>query len=208
MIEMKRSLLAVVGLMAALLVPHLTLVLDATAQTSKDVVVSNPPTRPIPTVVQALPPISGTVGIGGVVSISDATSAAKQPSELLIATTLPAGQFVLVSNTCIFVDGTCIGTTVPAGKRLVVESIAAEVRVPSGQKVLVSVFVSRVTGGMTFPLPTTHQGAFFGQEVFQGAQAFRLYADPGMSVGAVVSRDLDTGNANVFVTFSGYFVDL
>ena len=205
----------------------------AQASKDRDVVIVNTSAQPVPTTVQTLPSISGSVSItntptvnlqpgatvgispagnvvrvGGVVSVSDADNPARQPAEVLIATGFTSGSLVITPNGCIFVSGTCIGGTVPPGKRLVIESAGADVRLPSGQKALVSVFIGRTTGGISHPIPVTGHGTFAGQDVFHGSQALRMYADPGTTISAVVQRDSSSGDGSATVTFSGYFVDI
>ena len=209
-------------------------VADVAAQAlkDKDVVIVNTPAQPVPTAVQSLPSITGnvsvtntptvnlqsgaavgisptnnTVRIGNVVSVTDTDSPVNQPVDVLVGGTF-SGLLVATPNGCIFVAGTCTGGTVPAGKRLVLESVGADVRVPVGQKVLVSGNALRNGIGMTHPIPMTGQGTFFGRDVFHGARQLRLYLDPGMSVGAVVERDNNSGDGSISLTFSGYFVDL
>ena len=104
----------------------------------------------------------------------------------------------------------CAGTfpfTVPLGKRMVIETVTAQLEVPSGQRVLLT--GSSVLDGF----PTVHSfeaqfmGTFFGNDVFVSTQSFRLYADsqPGFSLR--LFRSSSTGEGRLFATVAGYLVD-
>src|SRR5262249_51413274 len=164
----KKYLATAAGMLTAVTVLNVTQGGNVWAQATKDkdVVIINTPAQPVPTTVQTLPPITGsvsvtntptvnlqpgatvglsssnnTVRVGGVVVVRDVENPVNQPTEALISTGFSSGSFVLTPNACIFVGGTCIGGTVPPGKRLVIESAGADVRLPPGQKVLVNVLV-------------------------------------------------------------------
>jgi hypothetical protein len=227
--RLKKYVLPAAGLVGLALVMDLTQVGHVMAQAAKQVVVANAPSQPIPTRVQSLPAITGnvavtnspavtlqpgsfvgidpssnTVRIGGTVSVFSVDELFRVPAAPTIGMSYPGGQLLVTQNACIFVGGVCIGPTVPAGQRLVIESASVDIRVPPGQKVIASVH----GGGQSLTIPVTLQGAFFGQDVFQGAQPVRFYADAGQSVGASIQRTSGSGDFTLFANFSGYLVNV
>jgi hypothetical protein len=99
--------------------------------------------------------------------------------------------------------------SVPAGKRWVIESISIAVQVPSGQPLL-EAYVTRVTAGVPsyVYVPMSAQGTYSGNGLtyYTGALAYRLYADPGTSVGVTAFRGTPTGTAYIQGELSGYLV--
>src|SRR5687768_10344642 len=99
-----------------------------------------------------------------------------------------------------------------AGKRLVIETIAVEVRGVPGQKVSVNVGGTAValTDRFFLPIPVSDQGQFFTRQIFAGAQAVKIMIDPRKISGLVVAlgRNASTGPAEATFTFCGYLEDL
>jgi hypothetical protein len=101
-------------------------------------------------------------------------------------------------------------TTVPAGKRLVIEFVSVDVFNFAGSPVH-SVYITTTTAGVT----TYHRFVLFGQGldafgngVSAAAQQVRLYADPGTTVSGSLTRSGSVGTAEAGFHISGYFVDL
>ena len=96
-------------------------------------------------------------------------------------------------------------TVVPTHKRLVIEFVAVDVTVPSGQKVLISVSTVLGNASLAFPLaatPLLNVGAY---DVYRVSQPVKLYADPGSQVGFFIQRIPTAGEGHVTVTLSGYY---
>jgi len=101
-------------------------------------------------------------------------------------------------------------TTVPAGKRLVIEYGEAEGWFADGTKM--TAIIATTVGGVTIyhKLVMFDQGIQSGSLTFVAAQPMRLYADPGTTVNGIVSRGdgYPPGGGGWGVTISGYFVDI
>jgi hypothetical protein len=102
-------------------------------------------------------------------------------------------------------------TTVPIGKRLVLEYVSVRGAVLTGQKMLAP-GITLTTGGSVvshYLTTSAFQGVLTGRDVYVSSQEVRLYADQGTEVSGFAYRDSPTGNgANVTFTISGYLVDM
>jgi hypothetical protein len=105
--------------------------------------------------------------------------------------------------------------TVPAGKILVIEYVSFAFSFTSpGTSTLnflaINVFDPPITGGST-PVAVDHYLVMPPPNsvgVIQGAQALRLYAQPGTIVSFTVgTSSTDTGRPTLLVSISGYFVN-
>jgi hypothetical protein len=108
-------------------------------------------------------------------------------------------------------EGESGGIRVPAGKRLVVEYVSANITLPSGQKVL-EVWVITTQNGSAIQhfFSTAFQGT---SNILTGyftiSQQTRLYSDPSaISAGIVVFRNALSGSGFVSFRISGYLIDL
>ncbi|HEV8367924.1 MAG TPA: hypothetical protein VGQ39_08235 [Pyrinomonadaceae bacterium] len=104
-------------------------------------------------------------------------------------------------------------TTVPQGKRFVIEQVSIMGGMLPGQKMLTAgIEVLSANQNNTYYLTITPQGTNSGgfRDIYVASQQVRLYADPGTNVYGVATRDNTTGFANAAVTWtiSGYLVDL
>ena len=107
------------------------------------------------------------------------------------------------------------GFTVPAGKRLVVEFIAVNVRVPKGQ--VPSVGVNSRDGALGFLMPLQFQGtqatAFGTNDLYTGGMKTLDFAESGEFYNVFFSRDRSDvsgpppGNAHMIAYLSGYLMD-
>lgn len=102
-------------------------------------------------------------------------------------------------------------SAVPAGKRLVIEHVSAFTSLPSGQKV-VSILLRTLGHGEAW-LGADFRATTHGFDRFITSQPVRLYADSGATVGrapvsALIVRDGDAGSGQLFVSISGYLVDV
>lgn len=96
---------------------------------------------------------------------------------------------------------------VPAGKRLVIESLDVNATPPATQKVWRASF-SLITNGNA-----THHGILLDLQGSRGEYAHYVssvvgpfYADGGVPVGATISRDANTGVMLCSLNVSGYLV--
>jgi hypothetical protein len=134
------------------------------------------------------------------IPIRDVENPARQPFQRELQITIPAGS-----------NGAAETFTVPAGKRLVIEYIAATVAVFPGQKG--SLRITNTAGGTlaSYDLHLEDEGVgFTGFAIFRVSQQIRIYADPGSTVTVVVGSDGATLPVNIgeLVTLSGYLVTL
>lgn len=99
---------------------------------------------------------------------------------------------------------------VPAGKRLVIENISANGRVPAGQPFLNLHISTNVANGgsKAHYLVMSQQGSVGNTTWFAASQQVRLYADPGTSVTFSVFRVAAGPEGVVDVTISGYLIDV
>jgi len=98
--------------------------------------------------------------------------------------------------------------TVPAGKRLVIETVSLLIFLPSGQN-YDSVSIATSVGGQTvnyslFPGPIPQSGT---ASVYGITQPLKIYADAGTQVVAAVLRPIAFGDGTLDLVISGYLVD-
>ena len=126
--------------------------------------------------------VTGPVTVGGKVTVMPA---------------LPALPFSNVSESN--------GTTVPAGKHLVVETVSVFLYLPSGDKV--AAFLKYRTAGVAARmfLPVTLQYSDGGTDYYFATTTVRLYTDPGSQVlaEALSPSGVDVGTQ---CTVSGYLI--
>lgn len=101
--------------------------------------------------------------------------------------------------------------TVPAGRRLVIEYLAATVAVFPGQKAHLR--ITTTAGGTiaSYDPPLRALGTWAtGFDVRGVSQVVRIYADPGSTVAVIVGSDGGNfpGTIGEFVALSGYLVTL
>ena len=99
--------------------------------------------------------------------------------------------------------------TVPAGKRLVIESVSASMTIATGQRFLtVSVLTSIAANGslQNHYFTPIFTGTFSGNDYFTFGESMRFYANPETTV--YLSRNTTNSTGSVGVTISGYYVNL
>ena len=126
--------------------------------------------------------VTGPVTVGGKVTVMPA---------------LPALPFSNVSESN--------GTTVPAGKHLVVETVSVLLYLPSGNKV--GAFLRYKTGGVAARmfLPVTYQYSDSSNDLYFATTTVRLYADPGSQVFVEANSPSGVG-VGTQCTVSGYLI--
>lgn len=101
--------------------------------------------------------------------------------------------------------------TVPAGKRLVIESVTVKAAVPAGQTVytaLVSTLDSAAMVANDQYLALTPQGTDLGGDnQFAGTHPIHTYSDSGL-LQVSLARNNSTGTWNAYASISGYLVDM
>jgi hypothetical protein len=137
-----------------------------------------------------------------VVTTKDQDNPARQPVHFNATVTFPAGaQFANVISPFV----------VPANKRLVIELIAGEIFVPTGQLLRVHIITtSNGSIGPNHALNFSTKVPFTGsQDIYTATLPVRLYADPGTTIHLQVQRDSTTGSSGTAeIAFSGYLVNL
>ena len=157
------------------------------ASPSKDVVVTNTTSNPVPT--QAV----------GTTVVQDIDNGARQPFQEGVQVTLDpgfAGQNGFVP--------------VPTGKRLVIEYASARGSVPAGQTMVFTI-VTQLSGelsGKFHTLPATQQFTSASTDSFITGQQVRLYADSGTTVFLRADRNSAAGTGSFLFTISGYLINV
>jgi hypothetical protein len=116
-----------------------------------------------------------------------------------------AGTLVSVPNGQLL--GVAVVTTVPAGKRLVIEFVSALVFVPAAQHV-VELSLQSPPGSYSHYLTPVPLGRNGLNDEFVASQSLRLYANAGQRVQVAVSRTGSNGPASALVSLSGVLVDV
>ncbi len=98
-------------------------------------------------------------------------------------------------------------TTVPAGKRLVIEYVSVLASGPTGQRYQASIGVRQGTTAGLYFLALSPQGTFDFNDQLIAGQPTRLYSDAGTSVGVELVRSATASTAFGIFTISGYLVD-
>ena len=98
--------------------------------------------------------------------------------------------------------------TVPAGKRLVIESVTARATLPTGQRVILS--ISSTTSGRDAMhyIAVTPQGSFPTYDAYAATSAVRIYADADTTIRFEARRSADAGVANVNIVISGQYLSM
>lgn len=95
---------------------------------------------------------------------------------------------------------------VPAGKTLVVESVAVTYNLPQGQTTDIQVIVDENTVNQVFyPVSYAKQASFAGSfDTFSGTHAVRWYIPAGSLVAIRAFRNGNTGTGAAYATISGF----
>ena len=97
---------------------------------------------------------------------------------------------------------------VPAGKRLVIESVSVETGVPAGQKLLAGVIQAHVNGDLEdYFMAPTFTGTLGSNDIYIASQKTTLYADGGTEIVVFALRSASTGGRNLNVSIQGYLID-
>jgi hypothetical protein len=209
MMKLHKSVLPACGVAASVIA--LLLAGAPTGQagpSDKDVHVINATFDPVPTSAQGITNVAGTVSVTNTPNVHVANTTPIPVS----FTSQPLAPFQTAASTT--ESGTNVSTltvtTVPAGKRLVIEWVSMIGQVPAGQHVeLMDLTVSNGPGGVSHQFVIQSQpDAVIGDALFRANQSLKLYADAGTQVSALFRRNSNAGSANYGITISGYLVDM
>ena len=98
--------------------------------------------------------------------------------------------------------------TVPAGKRLVIESITARTTVRDGQYVILHLTTTTSGRGSRHYITLTDQGTFPTFHAFTATGTVRIYADAETTIRFSAQRSDGAGVANVNVAISGQYLPM
>jgi hypothetical protein len=167
-------------------------------------------TNPITGSVSVTNPITGSVSITNVPTVHINNTAASAVPVVNINDFQPFQ--TSVGATEIGTNVTTLPvTTVPAGKRLVIEFVSMSGQVPPGEHVELFQLntIAGPVGGATHDFLVNPQpDAVIGDALFRTSEAVKIYANPGSQVSALIRRNSTAGTAFYAVTISGYLVDL
>ena len=121
-----------------------------------------------------------------------------EPFHRFLTGTMAAGVFNM---------GDTLAVVVPAGKRLVIETVSAIVTTLAGQNVRIRADASAL-GFTSAHHMTVSQEPWQAEVDHKGIQSLRMYADPGSTVFIRVARDQGAGIANVNASISGHLINL
>ncbi|MGB7068150.1 MAG: hypothetical protein WBD22_01530 [Pyrinomonadaceae bacterium] len=170
---------------------------------AKDVNVVNTPT------VQAQQSGSWTVDLDGTPTVNVGSSTA---DPVWVRDVNDARQPYLSQTFADFAAGspTASGnfSTVPPGKRLVVEHVSVYGGIPAGQKLFALITRENNTNHAVVLHPQANFPAFGGSDQFVASEEMKLYFDAGATPGAFANRNSTTGGGNLIFAISGYLVDV
>jgi hypothetical protein len=135
------------------------------------------------------------------------TNPATQPVPVQVALPEPFQRTINQTFTDLFANFTI---EVPAGKRLVIESVSVRAQVPTGQKVYASVSTNSPLGVGTQFLPMFPQGTFApilvpsGGDIYVANQACLLYGQGPNGASFHVVRSAGTGSSFAEVALTGH----
>jgi hypothetical protein len=176
---------------------------------SAPVVVTNPPSAPVPVTLQGTGAISGTVNIGNVVRTQDDDNAARLPFQDSFSLQIDPGKSSTTNNS--------FKVNIPANSRLAIERINVLGEMPVGQALIgvtIDAFVDGSASGNF--LGTTFRGTspsgviFFGPlDIYSGDGGSAMFADAGdNNISLSAFRSATAGTGHVFVQVFGHVVPL
>lgn len=179
------------------------LALQAWAEKPMPVNVMNTPSNPVP--------VTGSLGLTGNANVT-VTNTASNPLPVVVTALEPfqATNSDVVNEPSL--STTITVTTVPAGKRLIVEHVSVDAGLYSPQRPQVRLFTgtSRFPGiGGDFLVFQTEPQNYFspGTHFYASAQT-KIYVNPGESLFLELARDNDTRQGQFSWFVSGYLVQI
>ena len=176
---------------------------------AQPVVVTNPPSNPVPVTLQGAGAISGTVSIGNIVNIKDFDNPGRDPYQNSFSLQIDPGASATKFNS--------FAVDIPENTRLVIDRVNVLGELPVGQTLIgvnISAFVDGAASG-NFVGTTFHgtspSGVIFGGplDIFVGDSGPGLAADRGdFNISLSAFRNQTTGAGHVFVQVFGHLVAL
>ncbi len=146
--------------------------------------------------------INGSVNIGNPaaspVPVRDVDNPARQPFQWPFVWSVAPGSF----------DEFSPFVTVPAGKRLVIETISVQATADVVSHIRIRIQTTADGQLSGHFIDVANRGGAAGLTNFHGTHAVRIYADPGSSVRFGAGRNDSSGFVSVEAAISGYFVDV
>jgi hypothetical protein len=235
---MLRKAVGIAGTMVMLAAAAVVVPQRGTADSTKDVLVVNAPSQPVP--------VTGNVSLGGTANVN-VTNTPNVNIVSLPAVQLAAGTNVGISGTpnvnvanqptVTLAPGVVVGVrdegarnpfqritdillpdgaigngvdlfTVPAGKRFVLDDISGIARLPIGEK-LASAYIQFKDSLVEIQAPIAFSGTGpLSEDIYEFGRQARAYGNPGETVAADVARSDASGPASAVFTITGHLVDL
>jgi hypothetical protein len=98
--------------------------------------------------------------------------------------------------------------TVPAGKRLVIETVTGAAFLSPGVNVDFAMDVALNGAFVRYNFQSASAGVFFNLERHHTAHAVRIYADPGTTIRAIVQKSNSSTAGGGNISIAGHFVNL
>src|SRR4051812_29504081 len=199
---MKRIVVAVCAVLGLCAIPFLVANPLQAAPPPQNTFVTNDVAHAVPVALTAPVTLTGPVAVAGAVF----TAPANNPT--------PVSRIGILSVSAGGREDRQTIYTVPAGKRLMIESETGLLTASGGVKAQVSVSAFNNSGGAVFYtlIPQVDRGFWDGQgEEFEGSIAVPMFADDGPRVQGHGWRNTDApvgGGVRAEIGFSGYLVDL
>jgi hypothetical protein len=136
----------------------------------------------------------------GYVFTRDADNPAFQPFQGVVGIPIAAGDLF----------GQATLTTVPTGKRLVIEYLDGRAELPIGQRITIVRFQTDIAGFTQIEhcFGADFQATSQNEDRLTFNHLLRAYADPGARIEVFVNRSDSAGSGSARVNLTGYFVDL
>lgn len=211
---MNRIAVSVIAVLAVCAIPFLIAHPLQAAPPPDQTIVVNDTAHPVPVALGGPVSVSGPVALSGPLALAGPISVAGTVLTAPANNPTPVSSIGILSATSGREARETI-YTVPAGKRLIIQTETALTNCAGGVKPQVSVVAWNVSGGGLFyaMVPQTDRGWWDGQgESFEGSIAAPMFADAGQIVEARVWLNTDIpstgGGFRAEIGFSGYLVDL
>ncbi len=205
---MKRIVISAFAVLAVCALPILIAGPLQAAPPGQHVLVVNGAGQPVPVSIGAPVSVAGTVPVSIAAPVTVAGTVLTAPA----STPLRISSFQILSIAAGSREARLALYTVPAGKRLLIESETAMLHATNGVKPHVTIEADNTTGGALFYaiMPQVERGWWDGQgQLFEGSSAIPMFADPGQAVTARIWLNTDTagGTVRAEIGISGYLVD-